>query len=447
MSPLAQIAHSLFWAPLAPLRLRPRAVGWLVVYVLLAGGILGGLAWFLIAHQDDLRQALLEHLFPKSWTTTAGLLIDRFFATQTRAVLINATVSGTLLLISVLLFPIKEKLSDAFERGARLTEEEPHEFPLWFQAFEEVKLVILYATVQMAIFWIGYHPSPLRKQAATILSYGYLFATFSIDFISPLLQRHRLRYSQILKTLLRHPLSTLLFGAFFALPAVLVGHYVARQADMPFRDTVLLLFGANLLGIVWGCLGGTWLGAQLLSAARETRPSVWLTRAVAWLLLLSAFGVGGTITSKLAISLHHKTQILKCEYSVVRGSLRFARPRLKSLLRGVVDVGVAFKLRIKNPTSFDVDLDKNRLEVRHDETLVATSRLDPMAVPAGEERVQQVRLSIETHPKALLKGRKLLADRWSVTLFVEVMEGVDFPIYLKHTFAETVREQLLGKGS
>jgi uncharacterized protein involved in cysteine biosynthesis len=446
MSLLAQIAHGLFWAPLAPLRLRPRAVGWLLVYVLLAGGILGGLAWFLVSHQDDLRQALLEYLFPESWTTTAGLLVDRFLATQTRAVLINATVSGTLILISVTLFPVKEKLSDAFERGAGLTDEEPREFPLWFQAFEELKLVILFATAQMAIFWIGYHPNPLRRQAATILSYGYLFTTFSVDFVSPLLQRHRLRYSQILKTLVRHPLATLLFGALFSLPAVLAGHYIARQAGMPLRDAILLLFGANLLGIVWGCLGGTWLGARFLPAARDTRPSGVLTRAAAWLVLLSAFAAGSTITSRLALSLHHKTQILKCDYSVVRGSLRFARPRLRSLLRGVVEVGVSFKLRVKNPTRFDVDLDRNRLEVRHDDTLVAESRLDPMAVPAGEERVQQVRLTIETHPKALLKGRELLADRWSVTLFVEVMEGFDFPIYLRHTFAETVREQLLGKG-
>jgi len=472
MSFLAQLAHSLVLAPISPLKLKARAALYLVLYVLLAAGILGGLAWLLIANQEDLRQAILRYLLPESWTTTGGVMLDWFFATQTRAVLVNGTVSGTLVLISVLLFPVKEKVSAAFEKDVRLTSEPPHEsrssrpsgalrdeaagFPLWFQGLEELKLVLLYVAAQMVIFWIGYHPNPLRKQAATLLSYAYLFATFSVDFISPVLQRHRLRYSQIVKTLLRHPAALVLFGAFFSLPAVLAGHHVARDPSLSFRDSILLLFAANLLGIIWGCLGGTWLGAKLLESTtivcsarpphRTTIPRVssWPVRAVAWLAVLVTLGGGGYLFGGLALSVHHKSQILKCRYSMVAGSLRFAKPKLRSLLRGIVDIGVGFKLRIDNPTSFDVVIDRNRLEVRHEQSLVATSRLSPMRIPAGQQQVQDVRLMVETQPSVLLKGRRLLQDRWSLTLYVEVVDGFDFPIYLKHTFAETVREQLLG---
>lgn len=445
MGPLAQLAHSVVLAPLAPLRLRARSLGWLALYLLLAGAILGGVAWFLVSHQAQLKQALLRHLLPQSWTTAGGVLLDWLLASQSRAVLINATVSGTLVLISVLLFPVKERVSAAFERDARLTDEPPEEFPLWFQGLEELKLVILYLTAQMAIFWIGYHPSPARRAASAALSYGFLFCAFSIDFISPLLQRHRLRYAQILKALLRHPLALLLFGALFSAPALLVSHLVARRPELPFDRAILLLFGANLLGIVWGCLGGTWLAARLLEPARASRPASAPARLLGWVLLLGAFGAGSYVSGGLALSVHHKTQILKCRYSVVSGSLRFERPRLRGLLRGVVEVGVAFKLGVENPTTHDVALDRNRLEVRHDETLVAEGRLAPMEVPAGTTRVQQVRLTVELHASALRRGRELLRDRWSVTLFVEAAPGVDVPIYLRHTFAESLREQLLGR--
>ena len=244
MSFLSQLAHSLIWAPLSPLRLRPRAVAYLLQYIACAGAILGGTAWFLVAHQDDLRQVLLRYLLPESWVAAGGVLVDWFLATQTRAVVVNATVGGTLVLISVLLFPLKERVSAAYERGADLTDDAPSEFPLWFQAAEELKLVLLYVAAQMLILWIGYHPHPLRKQAATLLSFAYLFATFSVDFISPLLQRHRLSYSQILKVLLRHPVVLLSFGALFSLPGVLVGHLVARDTTIAFRDAIVRRFAA-----------------------------------------------------------------------------------------------------------------------------------------------------------------------------------------------------------
>jgi hypothetical protein len=284
----------------------------------------------------------------------------------------------------------------------------------------------------------------VRKLAATLLSYAFLFGAFSIDFISPVLQRHRLRYSQILKTLLLHPPATLLFGAFFSLPALLAAHHVARDETLSFATAIQLLFGANLLGIVWACLGGTWLGARLIEPARALRPSCWLTRLLGWTVLLGAFAAGGYVSGGLALSVHHKTQILKCDYSLVPDSLRFARPRLRGLLRGQVEIGVAFELKIVNPTAFDVELEKNRLEVRHERDLVATSRLDPMQIPAGGRRVQRLRLAVALSPGVLRKGRDLLRDRWSITLFVEVVPGVDFPVYLKHSFADSLYRQLLG---
>jgi len=403
-----QLRAALVGAPAAPLRMRAGAWALLLLYILLAGGLLGAAAALLLTYQEQARAAILGHVLPESWVVAADWLIDRFLASQTRAVLVNALVSGTLVATGILLFPLKEKVSAAFERGSGL----------------------------------GYPPDPTRKLAATVLSYLVLFFSFAIDFISPLLQRHGLRYSQILKTLLRHPFAALPFGAFFSAPAVAVGLVVARSPEIAFSAAVVAIFAANLVSLVWGCVGGTWVGAKLLPAARLVRRSSLPVRGLVWLLLLAALCAQGYVFGAVARSFHHKSQLLKCRYTVVPGTLSFSRPRLVSLLRGKVSVKVAFDLQIENPTPFDVAIEDNRLEVKHGESLVATSRLAPLAVPAKERRVQRLQLSVEARPSVLLKGRKLLQDAWDVTLYLRVAEGLELPIYLKHTFARSVREQL-----
>jgi hypothetical protein len=460
LGPGGQLAAALVGAPVALLRLRAGAWAWLLLYILLAGGLLGGAAALLLCHQEQARAAILGYVLPESWLVAADWLIQRFLATQTRAVLVNALVSGTLVLTSVLLFPLKERVSAAFERGSKLTgagreaqrsaasrrlsktDAEPRELPLLVQGWQELTLLLLVLALQLGIIWLGYPPDPTRKLAATALSYLVLFFIFAVDFISPLLQRHGLRYSQILKTLLRHPFAALPFGAFFSAPAVAVGLVVARSPELSFSTAVVALFAANLISIVWGCVGGTWVGAALLGPARGVRRSSLLTRGLVWLLLLATLGAEGYVFGAVARSFHHKSQLLKCRYTVVPGTLSFSRPRLLSLLRGQVKVQVAFDLQIENPTPFDVAIEDNRLVVKHGETPVAESRLAPLAVPAQDKRVQRLKLSIEARPSVLLKGRKLLQDAWDVTLYLRVAEGLELPIYLKHTFARSVREQL-----
>jgi hypothetical protein len=442
MSLLAQLVHTLWHAPLSPLRMGRRARLFLALYMLLAGALLALLAWLLLRHASDIKAALVGYLLPESWSLAGYLLLDNFLAQQTKAVVVNAVVSGTLVLVSVLLFPVKEQASLAFEREARLTDQPIHEFPLWFQGWEEIKLVLLYLAAQMSVFWIGYHPHPGHKAAATALSFVYLWSTVALDFISPLLQRHRLRYSQILKTLLGHPLAMLGFGALFSLPAVLAGMYVKTHPGLAARPAVALLFGGNLLSIVWACAGGTWLGARLLEPAAATPRSAGVSRLLAWTALLLLLGGNGYVFGSLALSVQRKSQLLKCHYSVDPATLRLTRPSISGLLRGRAELGLHFELTVYNPTRFDVELEDNRLEIRHGQTLVARSRLTPMRVPAGQTQRQHLALRLILDPTALLKGRALLTDKWTVTLYARIARGIELPIYIRHGFARTLREQL-----
>lgn len=426
-----QIAHVVVHGPAAPRLLRRRSARWLAVYAGLACAVLGSVAAGVIRHREDLRGLLLGYLLPADWHGAAAVVIDNFLAAQTRDVLINAVLGGTLLLISVLLFPVRERLSATYEREAGLAPDDGREFPLWFQALEEGKLVVLYLTAQMTIFWVGYGPDPGRRALATALSYLYLFASYGIDFIAPVLQRRRLRYSQVIRALGARPVLLLGFGAVFAVLPVAVGRALAARPEVPLEQAIAALFAAHLVTLVWAVLAGTRTGAALLPAARATPPVGGPVRALSWTALLAAFGANAYAFGAMGLAVHHKSQILKCEWSVDWRTFELERPALGGLLFGVVDLGLRFAVEVRNPTPFDVVIEDNRLEIRHDGRLVAQSSLSPMAVPAGAHRRQAVDTRLRLRAATLLEGRELLEDRWSVTLFVEVAPGMELPVYLR----------------
>lgn len=433
-----QITCAAWQAPTAITRLRGKAKLWLGIYILMAAALLGGFAALLISNQDGIRNALLGYLFPKSWHFASGLLIDHLLASQTREVLINASISGTLVLLSLFLFPVKEKLSAAFETESQLIDEPTTEFPLWYQGLEEVRLVILYLTVYMVVFWIGYHPLPWRKHLATGISYGFLVFTFSIDFIAPVLQRHKRGYSQIVKTLLMKPVATIIFGAIFALPPVLAGKLLGIAPNRPFAATVLLLFGINLLSIVGAAIGGTYLGSRLFSSSADIKPTSAPVKVIASLLVLGLFSWNVYFFGSLGSAIHHKSQILKCDYSIDWSSIGINRPKatlstLANLIGGKIKVGVYVDLNISNPTQYKVALEKNRLVIVHGKTPIATTELTPFTVQPGASNTQKIEFALSLEPSALLKkGRDLFSAKdWKITLYLQISDSMEFPIYLK----------------
>jgi hypothetical protein len=439
-----------FRAPAALARLSGRCWGLLFAYLVAAGALLGAVGAVLINNQDRLRALAVSYVLPESWRFAGELLIGYFLASQAKEVLANAMASGALVAVAVLLFPLKEKLSARFEQDAALTDEPIDEFPLWLQGLEELKLALLYVTAFMVIFWIGYHPDPTRKIAASATSYAFLFFSFAIDFISPLLQRHRLRYSQVVKTLLVHPVAALGFGALFAMPAVLVGLWLKAHPSTTFATTVLMLFAANVLAIAWAAVAGTWIASRLLEAAKQTRRSSWPARLATWALVLVAFSTSAYVFGSLGRAIHHKSQILKCEYSVDWKSIGLELPTLKKGGGGItgwlkraastawdavtqggnIEVGAHMTVRIKNPTDFDVRLEKNRVEVKHGDTLVANTSIGELAIPAGAERAERVDFKVKLNTSALAKGRELLTNRWAITLYLELAPRFEFPVYL-----------------
>jgi hypothetical protein len=422
---------TLLAAIFAPLRLRLRSLAWLVFYAAACAALLGGGGMLLVRHKSDLLELLAGYLLPEGWRFSGRTLVERFVHAQARQVLINASVTVCLTAVA-LMFPLKERLSAAFERDARLTPEVGRGLPLWLQALEEGWLALVLITAQMTIFWVGYSPEPWRRQLAMGLSWTSLFFSTGVSFIAPLLQRHYLRYATIVKLLAKRPLTLFGFGALFALPPVLAGRY-ALEHGWPMQRAVGAVALTVIASVGWATIGGTATAARLLPAAQATRPPWLISRAVVNLVLLAAAAANLYLYGSVARSLHHKSQLLKCHYRVEPSSLKVDLPsELGTLLSpSGAKITVKMDLEIENPTDFDVEIEQNRIDLRFDHQPVALTAVSPLAVPAHATRTPHVEVPLMVNLSILSKGRALLdLTHWSATLYLQVTPELELPVYL-----------------
>jgi len=419
-------------APTALLRLSPRGRRLAAAYLLAAAALLALLGGALLALEGGARRVLLSWLFPTELHAPADFFVAYVFKSQTRQVLANALVGVTLAVIGLTLFRLKERLSQAVERDERLLGGRPFdELPWWLEAFEEVKLALLYIAAFIVIFWLGHDPAPWRKVASTAASYLFLVFTFAVDFGAPLLMRHGRRYGQVLKALARHPVASFTFGLVFAAPGILAAQLVAHSPDLGAGATVAITFTVSLFSLVWAATGGPWLGAHLFAAAERARPWRWPTRAATWLALLAILAGGGWVGGQLVRSLSAKSQILKCRYTPHWDTLRVDTPSLVGLLGGKVAARVAFDLEVENPNALPVRIEDNRVEIADGDGIVlAAGRLSPFEVPKQSARRVRLALDAQLEAKALLAGVSLNPARWRVTLYLRLDDGFEFPIFL-----------------
>lgn len=422
-------------APLAARHLRLRSAAWLLAYLAAATVILGIVAYLVISNEERLSDTLLAYVLPADWRVAAKFLVKKVFAAQEHAVLTNAALSMSLMVVTITLFPLKEKVSATLEEDARLLTEPFDEHPLWFEAWEEIKLFLAMLAAQGTIFWIGYSDDPARRSLALVLSYLVLFASVGFDFLSPILQRHRQRYSVMMKSFAANPFLLFGFGALFALPAIITARVVATHTDWSAGTQLAFSFGAQVFGIAFAAIGGTVAGAPLLADAKLRTPSSLLARIGIWVLLLGLLGWNGYRFGVIGRSLHHKSQILKCEYDVDWSSFSADLPSALELAGAIhsdaITVGIHFDVSIKNPTGIPLEIEDNRLDIRQHDQLVAQTHLPRVKILPGATEKVTVKLPLTIKPSQVLRIRELITTKdWTMTLWLHVDDDFDFPIYL-----------------
>ncbi|PID41530.1 MAG: hypothetical protein CSB48_14170 [Proteobacteria bacterium] len=391
-------------------------------------GVFAVFGYLLLINQEVLKQALLAYFFPQSWQSPSERLFLFFYESQSKQVLGNLILSSSLVVASIFLFPLKEIYSAVTEKELNYPNGKPHEFPLWMQAMEETRLFFFYAATQLGILWIGYYPYEWANVLSVVLSYLFLFYTFGLDTISPTLQRHRLRYSKINKLLGKNLVATLVFGVMYSAPALALSQWILHmESSLSLLEVSTILFAFNLTFIAISIPAGTRIASELLQEAPDVapvNPSVARRVYIAMFFLLVTELV---LHTRLVQSMHHKSQVLKANYSVNFGSFGFDYISADESIENKTKNLVSFDMEVENPSRFDIVFEDSRLFIKKDDRLVSDVAITGFAVPAGETRlVTLVFNSQSDFSGATLGSIRHIFSGWDMELHLQLFPGIPF---------------------
>jgi hypothetical protein len=296
-------------------------------------------------------------------------------------------------------------------------------WPWWREAFEEIKYLLLYLLTFNAIFWLGYPPLAPLRIAATALSYLVLFAFAWADYLSPYYFRHDLGYLRIFRLFFARPAAGVIFSALWCLPALLSGVILSGERLVL---AFVVLTAAQVLVIAPAVVSGTALAARLHAQASGLRPVPRLIKWAGALTLSALLAAGAFLTISLSGSLLEKTQLLKCSFRLVPGTLSVSRPTLLEPAPGL-----EAELEIENPTGLDVLIEDSRLEVKNSGGFLANVHIDRIFAPARSSVRQKVALKISLSLAKLSRIKELFSGDWEFTLWLRLSPRWEFPVYFR----------------
>ncbi len=432
MTIVTQLKLVLYSGPLALSKMSPSSLIWAGIYLISGLVIFGCFFWLLIDHQDAIQSSILDYLFPQSWHSISVKLASFLYDSQTKTVLANLILSGSLVFSSIFLFPIKEKYSAVFEKEAKYNNGKVVEFPLLYQAWEEVKLFALYLTAQSVILWIGYYPYQWTTWMSIILSYLFLFYTFGLDLISPTLQRHRTRYSLILKLLVRNWILPLSFGLVFSLPMIILSRWIFTWNDYSLIEISSILFLSNMVLLTLAVPIGTRIAGDLLEEKVLLLPPTKPTMFWGYATMLSLLLVTVFLHSRLLVSLHHKSQLLKANYDIDWSSIDYQLPSFSEFTEGKSFSSLSFYVEVENPTEFDIVVEKSRLFVFKSDLELAV--VDVTGFKLASKNLKRIKIQLDTNSDlSKMGGLHNLSKDWLVNMHLEVWPGIPFVINLIET--------------
>jgi len=381
----------------------------------------------MLANQMALKALVMDYFFPQSWHEISEKLINFMFESQAKTVISNLLLSGSLVIASIFLFPVKEKYSAEFEKEAGYSQGSNEEFSLLFQAWEETKLFLIYLTAQSIILLIGYYPFQWSTWLSIGLSYLFLFFTFGLDFISPTLQRHKTRYSLIIKILIRNWILTLTFGLVFSLPVVLLSQFIFTFTELSLVEIASIIFLVNIFFLTLAVPAGTRIASSLQPVVKRTlnpqkKSVVWGYSMMSLLLVSTLF-----LHAKLIASMHHKSQLLKAEYQIDWDSFDYELPSLSQFINGKALTKLSFDVIIINPTEFDIVIEKSQLYVQQKENVIAKIDLNDFEIPAEENRKIAIKLDSDSDMSKLSQFNNIL-ENWRIDMEIKVWPGLPFVI-------------------
>ena len=409
---------------------------------LLAGIICTLSAELLVKGLEPAQEWLVSRYLPPRFMGAGRWALETVAGEQLRATVVSIAVTGSMLAVSMLLFMLKERASAVFEKETGAADgRSGEEAALWKIALEELWLVVIYAALSMASFWIGYGAPAWRQALATGLTHAVLGFTLAADYIAPAMQRHGWTYPQIVRMVWRRPALSVVFGLLFGAPVLVAVHLFGKPLPVEVERSIAVIALTQLACSSAAIWVGTWVGGRLvLHEARETHPGLpWSVHGGAWaLVIFSAVTFGSLFRSAYEI-----LPLLKCHYRLAPAGVDVDLAGLGAELQ--------LALEIDNPTQWDAKIGPNRLELAHGGTNLLTTALPLAEIPAHTTQIHAIDLPVELKGGIAKKGLSTLwtirQDGWKaaakdalggatdfqaydLTLFLET-PWMDFPVYLQ----------------
>jgi hypothetical protein len=431
-----------------PALLRAGKASWkaLAVWGVLAALICFLLAELLVRGLEPAQEWLLSRYLPERFMSAGRWALETIAGEQLRATLVSSAVTGSMLLVSALLFILKERASAIFEtESGAAVGRQGKEAPLWQIALEELWLIVLYAALSMASFWIGYGGAPWRHMLAAGLTHALLGFTLAADYIAPAMQRHGWKYPQIVRCIWHRPGLSVVFGLLFGAPVLVAVHLFGKPLPVEVERSITIIAVTQLLCLATAIWVGTWVGARL-AIAEDPKLAPGLPKAV-HAATLTVVTFSAVTFGSLIHSAYQALPLLKCHYRLVPGGWEVDLAGFGAELE--------LALEIENPTPWDAKIGPNRLELAHGGSMLLATALPEAAISAGAKQRHSITVPIELEGGLAKKGLSTLwtikqeglkaaakdaiggigqIDEYDLTLYLET-PWMDFPVYLQRSAA------------
>ena len=133
--------------------------------------------------------------------------------------------------------------------------------------------------------------------------------------------------------------------------------------------------------------------------------------------------------SRLIVSLHHKSQLLKAEYDIDWSSIDYQVPSLKALTSGQAFSNLSFDIVINNPTEYDIAIEDSQIRLFQRDQLISSIDINGFALASGQNKRIKIKLDSNSDLSKVSNFGDLL-NNWRADLSLQVWPGIPLIVNL-----------------
>ena len=169
------------------------------------------------------------------------------------------------------------------------------------------------------------------------------------------------------------------------------------------------------------------LKRKALLIAPSKRSMSWGYTAMLSLLLITVF-----LHTRLLISLHHKSQLLKANYNIDWSSIDYQLPSFSEFSNGKSFSHLSFYVEIENSTEYQIRIEESELYVEKNQINMAVIEISGFELSPQEIRRIKIQLDSNSDLSQLGTLNNLL-DGWRIDMSLQVWPGIPLIVNLLET--------------